>query len=120
MNNPPKIALKFFRWFCREDLQKYIEGDLFELFEEQVETKGLNKARLLFTWEVLKLFRPDIIRLNRSITQINQWTMFKNYLKVGVRNLLRYKAFSFINIFGLAVAMVVTLLLILLLGLLLR
>ncbi|WP_258100788.1 ABC transporter permease [Marinoscillum pacificum] len=115
MNNPPKIALKFFRWFCRKDLLKYIEGDLIELFEEQVETKGLNKARLLFTWEVLKLFRPDIIRLNRSITQINQWTMFKNYLKVGIRNLLRYKAFSFINIFGLAVAMVVTLLLILLL-----
>ncbi|MAE84118.1 MAG: hypothetical protein CMB80_15350 [Flammeovirgaceae bacterium] len=113
MNNPPKIALKFFRWFCREDLQKYIEGDLFELFEEQVETKGLNKARLLFTWEVLKLFRPDIIRLNRSITQINQWTMFKNYLKVGIRNILKYKTFSFINVFGLAVAMSVAMLIIL-------
>ena len=31
--------------------------------------------------------------------------MFKNYLIVAVRNLLRYKLFSVINIFGLAVGM---------------
>jgi putative ABC transport system permease protein len=29
--------------------------------------------------------------------------MLKNYLKIAVRNLLRYKAFSFINVFGLAI-----------------
>ncbi|MBC7920600.1 MAG: ABC transporter permease [Ferruginibacter sp.] len=42
--------------------------------------------------------------------------MFYNYLKVGIRNLLRYKVFSFINVFGLAVAMSVCLLLILMLA----
>ena len=31
--------------------------------------------------------------------------MFKNYFKIAVRNLLRHKAFSFINIMGLAVGM---------------
>ena len=31
--------------------------------------------------------------------------MFKNYFKIAVRNLLRHKAFSFINILGLAVGM---------------
>ena len=31
--------------------------------------------------------------------------MYKNYLKIGWRNLLRNKAFSFINIFGLALGM---------------
>src|SRR5688572_14894707 len=31
--------------------------------------------------------------------------MFKNYIKVALRNILRQKTFSFINIFGLAVAM---------------
>ncbi len=31
--------------------------------------------------------------------------MFKNYFKIAVRNLLRHKAFSFVNILGLAVGM---------------
>lgn len=31
--------------------------------------------------------------------------MFKNYLKIALRNLKKYKGFSFINIFGLAVGM---------------
>lgn len=42
--------------------------------------------------------------------------MFFNYLKVGIRNILKYKVFSFINIFGLAVAMSVCMLVILMLA----
>ena len=38
--------------------------------------------------------------------------MFKNYLKVAFRNLLKYKTFSAINLIGLAVSLVVCLLLI--------
>lgn len=41
-------------------------------------------------------------------------TMFSNYLKVALRNLLRHRAFAFINIFGLAVSMSVCLLAIML------
>lgn len=42
--------------------------------------------------------------------------MFLNYLKVGIRNILKYKVFSFINIFGLAAAMSVSMLIILMLA----
>ena len=42
--------------------------------------------------------------------------MIKNYVKVSVRNILKYKAFSFINVFGLAVSMSVGLLVILMLA----
>ncbi len=42
--------------------------------------------------------------------------MLYNYLKVGIRNLLKYKVFSFINVFGLAAAMSVCLLIILMLA----
>ena len=39
--------------------------------------------------------------------------MFKNYLKITIRNLSRYKGFSFINIFGLAIGMACTILILL-------
>ena len=42
--------------------------------------------------------------------------MFFNYIKAGIRNLLKYKAFSFINVFGLAAAMSVGMLIILMLA----
>ncbi len=42
--------------------------------------------------------------------------MIKNYFKTAWRNLIKYKAFSFINIFGLAVAMSVCMLMILMLA----
>ncbi|MCI0495290.1 ABC transporter permease [candidate division KSB1 bacterium] len=39
--------------------------------------------------------------------------MVKNYLKIGIRNLLKYKIHSFINIIGLAIGMACTLLILL-------
>jgi putative ABC transport system permease protein len=42
--------------------------------------------------------------------------MLLNYLKVGLRNILKYKVFSFINVFGLAVAMTVCMLILLMLA----
>jgi putative ABC transport system permease protein len=38
--------------------------------------------------------------------------MFFNYLKVAFRNIIKYKAFSLINVFGLAVSMSVAMLII--------
>ena len=42
--------------------------------------------------------------------------MIRNYIKVGLRNIARYKVFSFINMFGLAAAMSVCMLIILMLA----
>jgi len=36
---------------------------------------------------------------------VRNQTMFKSYLKIAVRNLLKHKAYSFINVFGLAIGM---------------
>jgi len=113
---PPSFLLKFFRWFCHPELQKYIEGDLLELYTERLRNSSKRKADWGMAGDVLLLFRPSIIRPTPSVDYINPHDMFKNYFKVGIRNILKYKVFSFINVFGLAVAMSLCMLIILMLA----
>lgn len=116
MHNPPQLFLRFFRWFCHPKLVKPIEGDLMELYYEHVREIGKRKADLKFIKDILLLVRKDIIRPSDGTYRINTYGMFKNYFKVGIRNILKYKIFSFINVFGLAVAMSVCMLIILMLA----
>lgn len=99
---PPASFLRFFRWFCHPKLHRYIEGDLLEVYNERVKTSGKRKADLKFVTDVLLLFRPGIIRPFRRAQQLNQYDMFRNYLKSAWRNLSANMAFSAINISGLA------------------
>ena len=115
-SQPPKLFLGFFRWFCHPDLKKYIEGDLMELYRERWENYGKRKADIKFIADVLLLFRPGIIKPARGLKTTNNFDMFKNYFKTSIRNILKYKAFSFINVFGLAVAMSVCMLIIMMIA----
>ncbi|UZR96774.1 ABC transporter permease [Chondrinema litorale] len=100
---PPKRALKFLRWFCHEDYLEEIEGDLIEIFEIQAEDSQ-KKANWNFTWSVIRYFRPEFIKSFQTIPLINSG-MYKNYLKIAWRNLLKQKQYAFINISGLAVGL---------------
>lgn len=74
-NNPPRIALAFFRWFCRAELQEEIEGDLMEQFYLYSEKYGPQRAKWLFLKEVLLLFRPSILQNIFQLTYINSTIM---------------------------------------------
>jgi putative ABC transport system permease protein len=114
--SPPKLFLRFFRWYCHPKLKDSIEGDLLELYHERIKVHGKTKANINFTLDVILLFRPGIIGSANQFENFNHATMFKNYFKIGIRNILKYKTFSFINVFGLAVAMSVCMLIILMLA----
>jgi predicted permease len=58
-----------------------------------------------FIIDVLLLFRPGIIKPAQSYQHLNNTTMLKSYIKIGWRNLIRNKAYSIINIAGLALSM---------------
>lgn len=100
---PPQWILRFFKWFCRPELHKYLEGDLLELFDLNIEQKGLRKARWKFTLEVIKLFRKDIIKPVDGTQKLNNYGMVKNHLKVSVRSMLRKKTFTLLNVLGLGI-----------------
>jgi putative ABC transport system permease protein len=115
-HNPPRLVHRFFRWFCHPKLQRYIEGDLMELYDGRVKEEGKRKADLKFIRDVLLLFRPSIIKPMEGYHHLNEYGMLKNYFKISIRTIWKYKVFSFINIFGLAVAMSVVMLLVLMLA----
>lgn len=111
--NPPKHFFKFFRWFCAPEYFEELEGDLEENYQQNRRLHGEKYARKIYRKEVLMLFRPSVMKkLNLRINNNYSSALFKNYLKISLRNLYRHRLFSFINIFGLAVSMSVGLLII--------
>ena len=104
--SPPHNALKFLRWFCREDYLEEVEGDLIEVFENQYE-RSPGKARRKFIWNVVRYFRPEFIKVFKICQNSTQYDMLRNYFKVSYRNLSKNKGYSVINIGGLAIGMAV-------------
>ena len=101
-SGPPKILLRFFRWFCHQDLLKYVEGDLIELFHYNRKKIGNRKAKWLFAWEIAKLMRPSLVKNLEGFKKLNYYGMLKNYFITSLRFIKREKTFAFMNIAGLA------------------
>lgn len=99
---PPKIALRFLRWFCNPELVEDVEGDMSELFALR-HTENKRTAKLFFLWDILLLMRPGIIKELEFTKGQNNKAMFSNYLKIALRNALRYKGYTSLNLFGLIV-----------------
>ena len=99
---PPKRALQFLRWFCREDYLEEIEGDLTEVFEKQSESSP-RKAKWKFAWSVVKYLRPEFMKSFKNSYQPKAYGMYKNYLTITLRVFKREKLYSLINVSGLAI-----------------
>ncbi len=97
---PPIWPTRFLRWFCRPDLYEDVSGDLAELYAYNRQNQP-GKAKTLYFLDVLLMFRPGIIRNFK--TQNKPTFMFRNYLKIALRNALRYKGYTVLNILGLVV-----------------
>ncbi|WP_462247981.1 ABC transporter permease [Ekhidna sp.] len=102
---PPKLASRFLRWFCDPLLLEDVEGDLSELYAERL-IKNAFIAKLKYSLDVLMLFRPGIIRNLEIKNGLINTAMIKNFLKIALRNALRYKGFTALNLMGLVVGLV--------------
>ncbi|MEM9337656.1 MAG: FtsX-like permease family protein, partial [Bacteroidota bacterium] len=98
-NQPPKWAIKFLRWYCKEAYLDEIEGDLFELYAVRAAVSK-RSANLFFIWNVFRSFRL----INLKETQLNNWTMnlLSNYTKVYLRRFKKETIHFLVNIVGLA------------------
>ena len=107
--SPPRLADWILTLFLKEDIAEEVMGDLGEKFYETVKQRTLVKAKLNYWFQVINYLRPFAIKNSKLFSSINN-SMYKNYLIVGYRNLIRKKTYSAINIVGLAVGMAVAML----------
>lgn len=104
------MAKKFLELYCRPGLIESIEGDLEEQFEEDVEQLGTAKAKRRFWWNVIRFFRPGIIKSFEGTRKLNNYGMFRNDFKTSLRVIKRDKLYSSINILGLTSGLVIAML----------
>lgn len=102
---PPKLPIRFLRFFCPPELVEGIEGDLVEQFEIDAQVVGHRKAKFKLFWNTLRFARPGIILRNRFTLNLFINMMLFNYFKVATRVMLRNRTFTAINIFGLTLGM---------------
>lgn len=104
---PPAWAKRLLRLYCSSHLLEEIEGDLEEEFIYQAERHDVWRANLDYIRNVVGFIRPFAIRRNKpTYNSTFSMKMLCHYTIVAIRNAVRSKSFSVINIMGLALGMI--------------
>lgn len=102
-HEPPAWMMRFFRWYCREDLADGVEGDLLEMYDRNRQALSRKKANWLYLWHVLTFFQPFAFKRKSRPYRLNNHTdMIRNYFLIATRTLKLNKVFTTINVLGLA------------------
>ncbi len=99
-DNPPKILEVFLQALLSPADRESLLGDFNEMYDRILKEEGVIRARFWYIFHVIKLI-PAYVE-NKIY-----WSaaMFRNYLKIALRNMKRHKTFSIINISGLVVGL---------------
>lgn len=97
---PPRLSERLLEATANRGNAGAIAGDVAEEFHRRVEEQGPGRARLWYRAFVLRSL-PSFVRHSVSWSL----TMLKNALTIALRIMSRQKAFSLINISGLAVGL---------------
>ena len=96
------------RFFLKDSYLEEIEGDLEELFQQNVQRYPIAKARRIYGLEALRLLRPLLFKKFFTYPYSNPTAMMNNYFKTALRHIRKNKAWSAINIVGLSAGIAVT------------
>lgn len=107
-NNPPKIAEWLLNKIADSKNNPAIKGDFEEEFSQIKENSNIYKARIWY-WKTLLTAIPSFLRDRVYRSNL----MLINYIKIAMRNIIKQKGYTFINLAGLAVGMASCLLILL-------
>ena len=110
---PPHWAKRLLNWLHPDDTLEEVEGDLDELYAYWYHRSGKTQATLRYLLNVVSVLPPFVRRRQQKSTypsSTQYLAMIRNYLKIAFRNLVKNKAYSLINIGGLAVGIAVAML----------
>jgi putative ABC transport system permease protein len=96
-DRPLKILEFFLKNVVPYEDQENLAGDFEEMYGRIGEKREKFRALLWYAFQIIKLV-PSYVK-NYVYWSV---TMIKNYLKIAFRNIKKHKAYSFINIAGLA------------------
>ena len=105
---PPKLGMRLLVRLLPEEERSEALGDFEERLQTKVRKRGVAAARIWYAIQILRLV-PYLVKDHALWSSI----MFKNHLIVAWRNVKKSKAYSALNILGLAVGMAVFILIML-------
>ena len=98
--NPPKLAQWLLRFSTKSEEKFAVLGDYAEEYLLIAHDEGIRRARAWYWKQTLSSVLPNFMnKFNWS------FAMFFNLIKISYRNLRKHKAYSLINILGLALGM---------------
>ncbi|MHA4738999.1 ABC transporter permease [Dyadobacter sp. MSC1_007] len=110
---PPKWTTMLLAWLGHPDTLEEAAGDMLEIYQYRLKQFGKRKADRLYLVDTFRLLRPFARSKHEKKNSSGnpfRLVMLSNYFKIALRNLVKNKGYSAINIGGLAVGMAVALL----------
>ncbi len=107
---PPRWPLRLIRLMVRAEYLEEIEGDMEEVFYDNLTTHTTAKARRQYAWDTLKLIKPNLLKRPSGDVTLTNYGMFKNNVTIAFRIFKADKLFTAINIVGMSAALAIALL----------
>ncbi|NQZ78607.1 MAG: ABC transporter permease [Ekhidna sp.] len=106
--SPPKWSLRLLRLIIHGEYLEEIEGDMQEVFFDDLEIYSLKKARRNYSRGVANLFRISLIKNLKWINKIGLIVTIMRTIRLAFRNLLKFKTHSAVNLVGLSLGLAIS------------